>query len=137
MPQWTRGHPEKREPEKDKWAVQDCGNHIADRVAAHTMGQVKAFTRPPEGVIVPETTWITVNCTDIISDCVREGDVYWGDALSKPACLNGLMDAIYRNRLHKYLHQRDMLRYGPPRWLDGTSINNNKENLTCDQKGQH
>ena len=41
MPQWTRGHPEKREPNKAKWTVQDCGNHLADRATAHTKGQVR------------------------------------------------------------------------------------------------
>ena len=120
MPVWTRGHPEKREPDRTKWTVQECGNHLADRAAAHNRGQFLSFSRTTDGEQVAEPTWITVHCMDIVSDCVREGDIYWGDSLGKPVCLNGLMDTIYCTRLHSYLTNRDLLRNGLPRWLDGT-----------------
>ena len=118
MPVWTRGHPEKREPDTTKWTLNECGNHLADRAAGNNRGQFRTFTRIPTQTYEP--TWITVNCSDIIQDCVREGDVYWGDSAGRPSCLNGLMDTVYRTRLHTYSEHRDMTRDGPQKWLDGT-----------------
>ena len=119
IPKWVRGHPEKRQPDKNQWNVEECGNHMADRVAANCPNSVRNVCRG-NSRLQHAPVWITIEAADLHKDCIRDGDYYWGDASGAPACLNGLLDTVYHRRLQEYLTHRDANRDGPARWLDGT-----------------
>eukprot|EP01041_Mallomonas_annulata_P006771 gene6771-biopygen3259 len=109
LPEHVMGHPERREPNREKWTRDQWGNHLADRAAE---GDTGAFT---------QVVYKAITAQQLSGEMTIPGQWYLGDENTTPDD-GELLQHRATARLHReYLLQRDQHRTGPEIWQTNTA----------------
>eukprot|EP01041_Mallomonas_annulata_P042156 gene42156-biopygen7546 len=109
LPEHVMGHPERREPNREKWTRDQWGNHLADRAAE---GDTGAFT---------QVVYKAITAQQLSGELTIPGQWYLGDENAIPDD-GELTQHRATARLHReYLLHRDQHRTGPAIWQTNTA----------------
>eukprot|EP01041_Mallomonas_annulata_P042122 gene42122-biopygen5635 len=109
LPEHLMGHPERREPNREKWTRDQWGNHLADRAAE---GDTGLFTK---------LIYKAITARQLSGELTIPGQWYLGDENTIPDD-GELIQHRATARLHReYLLHRDQHRTGPAIWQTNTA----------------
>eukprot|EP01041_Mallomonas_annulata_P042291 gene42291-biopygen23454 len=109
LPEHVLGHPERREPNREKWTRDQWGNHLADRAAE---GDTGAFT---------QILYKAITAQQLSGELTIPGQWYLGNENTTPDD-GELIQHRATARLHReYLLHRDQHRTGPAIWQTNTA----------------